>query len=156
MRNIITWLPRGPGCGIIAWKRGITRVEVQVKIKSLVLGLSGLVVMGGAQATDVRITCTPPTKFTDNTDIGATPIKYNLYGGLAGQTKQNLALGSTSCVFTMKNVAVGTQEYYITAVVGGAESEATQTISVVVAPPAPKKPNAPGNATVIIITVETP
>lgn len=128
--------------------------------KHLIIGLFlCLCILASVQyafATDVKITCVPPTKYTDATDIGAAPITYNLFGGLTGQPKQKLVAAATACSFTRTNVAIGTQEYYVTAVVGQGESDPSQTASIVVAPPPPKKPNSPGNITVITITVEAP
>jgi len=95
-----------------------------------------------ASATDVKITCTAPTKNTDGTDITAAQgaLTFNLYGGLQGQTKQKLVTGATSCSFTRTAVAFGTQEYQATAVALGVESPASNTASTVVPPPTPGPP----------------
>ena len=103
-----------------------------------------------ASATDLRVTCTGPTAYTDNTQIPAAKIgtgTYQLYGALQGQPKLKLPGASgTTCLFLRQSVSAGTQEYYVTYTLDGVESDPSVTVSAVVAPP---KPNPPTNATVV-------
>lgn len=103
-----------------------------------------------ASATDVKITCTAPTKNTDGTDITAAQgaLTFNLYGGLQGQTKQKLVTGATSCSFTRAAVAFGTQEYQASTVALGIEGPMSNTASIVIPPPTP---GAPTNAMVVTL-----
>lgn len=103
-----------------------------------------------ASATDVKVTCTAPTKNTDGTDITAAqgPLTFNLYGGLQGQPKQKLVVGATSCSFTRTSVPWGTSEYQATAVALGNESPPTNIATSVVPPPTP---GAPTNAVVVTL-----
>jgi hypothetical protein len=101
-----------------------------------------------AQAADLRVTCTGPTAYTDNTAIPAAKLPtgtYQLYGALQGQPKLKLASGAT-CAFTRTSVAVGTQEYYTTYTLDNIESDPSITVSSVVTPP---KPNPPTNTAVL-------
>lgn len=118
----------------------------------ILFGLMFLLAATSAFATDVQINCTAPTKNTDGTSITG-PITYNLYGAKQGVAKQKLVNAATACSFTRFNVSTGVQEYYVTAVVGGVESDPSSTASITIEPPPPPKPNAPTGTVVIIITV---
>lgn len=119
-------------------------------MKRILVGLALSFLAVAAHAADVRVTCTAPTKNTDGSNITGA-ISYSIYGGLQGQTKTKLASGATACDFTRTNVALGVQEYYVTATVGGIESAPSQTASVTITPPTP---NAPTGTVVVIITVQ--
>lgn len=102
-----------------------------------------MLVSGQALAFDLPISCQAPTTYIDGTPI-VLPIFFNLYGGKAGAPKTKLVALATSCNFIRTNVSVGTQEYYVTAVVSGMESAPTPTGSYVVTATSPT-PNAPTN-----------
>src|SRR5881628_596396 len=104
------------------------------RILSLLVGVLVVLSVHVAHATDLRITCMPPTQNTDGSAITAT-LSFNLYGGLTGQVKQKLVTGATSCSFTRTAVASGTQEYQVTAVAGGVESAMSNVASAVVPNP---------------------
>jgi len=112
--------------------------------------LAALLASSLALATDVKITCTPPTTNTDGTSITAAQgaLTFNLYGSLTGQPRQKLVTGATSCSFTRTAVAFGTQEYQATAVALNIESPMSNTASVVVPPPTP---GAPTNTVVVTL-----
>lgn len=125
-----------------------------MKIRLAIGIFLALAVIGAVQvasATDLRITCTAPTKNTDGTTISGA-ITYSIYGGRTGETKTKLATG-TACDFTRTSVATGVQEYYVTATVGGIESAPSNTASVTVAPPTP---NAPTGTVVVTVTIQVP
>ena len=125
------------------------------KILALVCLIPSLLIAVAAQATDLKVSCTPATKYDDNTAIPATAVStFTLYGSLAGQPKQKLVANGTSCSFVRQNLAVGVQEYYVTQTTGGAESLPSQTVSYTVTPPVP---GAPSGVTVTVqITISTP
>jgi hypothetical protein len=89
-----------------------------------------------AHAADVTVSCTGPTKWDTGALIApGTVIDYRLYGGFAGKPKTVLDT-KPACAFVRTNVAAGTAEYYVTAVIEGAESDPSATKTVVV-PPTP-------------------
>jgi hypothetical protein len=108
-----------------------------------------------AHATDLRVTCTPSTKYDDGTSIPTSAVNsFSLYGGLQGQAKVKLVPNSAACSFTRTSVATGTQEYYVTQTTNGIESVPSTLVSYVVTPPAP---GAPSGVTVTVsITIATP
>jgi len=110
-----------------------------------------------AHATDAIITCTGPTTYTDGTAIATGTVhSYALYGALQGQTKTKLAVSPT-CSFTRTNLAVGTQEWYLTDTIAGIESAPSVLVTKVISPPTPPTPSAPGNVVVTItVTVNAP
>lgn len=119
-------------------------------MKKILLGLALSFLAVATHAADIRVTCTAPTKNTDGSTITGA-ITYSLYGALQGQTKTKLFSGKTTCDFTHPNVAVGVQEYYVTATVANVESAPSTTANVTVPPPTP---NAPTGTVVVIVTVQ--
>jgi hypothetical protein len=95
-----------------------------------------------AQAVDLKITCTPPVINTDGTPITAAqgPLTFSLYGGLQGQARTKLVTGATSCAFTRSAVAVGVQEYQVTATAMGLEGPMSPLASILVTPATPGPP----------------
>lgn len=125
------------------------RVRLLLLIAGCLIGLQ-LVGVSVAYATDLKITCTPPTTNTDGTPISAAQgaLTFNLYGSLQGQTRQKLVTGATSCSFVRTAVAFGTQEYQVTAVALNVESAMSNTATSVVPPPTP---GAPTNTVVVTL-----
>jgi hypothetical protein len=119
----------------------------------VVLAACGLV--STVQATDLKVTCTPATKYDDGATIPTSAVSsFSLYGGLQGQPKVKLVPNASSCSFTRTSVAVGTQEYYVTQTTGGIESVPSTVVSYVVTPPVP---GAPSGVTVTVsVTITTP
>lgn len=94
-----------------------------------------------AQTGTAVLSCTPPTKFTDGTNIPAgTVISYKFYHGT---TQQNQAEFSTapSCAYTWGNLPVGTHWFSVTATVSGVESVKSAPVSKTIAPPTPNPPS---------------
>jgi hypothetical protein len=89
-----------------------------------------LIVAPLVHATDLRITCTPSTKYEDGTSLpaGATNT-FSLFGALSGQTKQKLVSNAAACDFLRQNVSTGVQEYYVTQTTNGIESAASVIVS---------------------------
>jgi hypothetical protein len=124
-------------------------------ILALLVLLPSLLIAVAAQATDLKVSCVPSTKFDDLTTIPTSAVStFSLYGGLAGQTKQKLVANATACAFTRSSVAPGVQEYYVTQTTNGVESIPSVTAAFTVTPPAP---GAPTGVTVTVqITISTP
>jgi hypothetical protein len=96
-----------------------------------------------AQATDITVSCTAPTKFTDSSTITGA-VTFNFYGALQGQPKQLLtSVPLTSCTSVRKSVNPGTQCYEVTAIVAGAESDHSAESCKTIATPKPLPPDAP-------------
>lgn len=122
---------------------------------ALICLIPSLLLAVAAEATDLKITCTPSTKYDDGTTIPTSAVStFTLYGSLAGQPKQKLVANSTSCSFIRQNLAVGVQEYYVTQTTGGAESLPSLTVSYTVTPPIPSAPT--GVTVTVQITVSGP
>jgi hypothetical protein len=121
----------------------------------ILLCLAAFGLISTAYATDVKVTCIPATKYEDGTTIASSALStFSLYGALSGQTKAKLVSNASTCSFTRTNVAVGTQEYYVTQTTGGVESAPSITVSQIIAPPTP---GAPQSVTVTIaVTIATP
>lgn len=96
----------------------------------LLIVIAMFAVMPVAQATDIRITCTPSTKYDDGSPLPAgVPNTFSLFGALSGQPKQKLVANAPTCDFLRQNVSAGVQEYYVTQTLNGLESAASVIVS---------------------------
>ena len=100
-----------------------------------------------AQGTNVTLSWTPPSAFTDNTPISAA-ITYNLYAATdctacpcANPSFAQIATGITGTSSVRTNVAYAVIDYRLTAVVAGEESSPVEYCWAYKAPP--KIPAAP-------------
>lgn len=102
-----------------------------------------LVMSTPAQAEDRTITCTAPTKNTDDSLL-VDLLGFRLYGGLQGKPKNSLAT-APDCRFVRTNLATGVQEWYVTALSPAGESapSATTSYTVVGTTPPPTCPAQP-------------
>lgn len=113
----------------------------------LTLALIALLLSFVANAADnsVTLTCDPPTKNTDGSNL-TDLAKFRLYGGLQGKPKRELDTSpAPTCKFLRTNLATGTQEWYVTALnASGAESDPSSTVTkVIVADVPPTCPAQP-------------
>lgn len=91
-----------------------------------------------AQTGQAVLSCTPPTKNTDGSNITGA-ITYRFYRG--SQTNQATAGPvQTVCAYTFTGLAVGTHWFSVTATVGGFESAKSPPVSKVIPPTAPAPP----------------
>lgn len=98
-----------------------------------------------AHATDVQITCTPPTTFANGSTIPAgTAISYRFFGALQGQTKTLLnGTARTTCANTWASAPAGTVCATVTAIIAGVESDPSAESCIAIAAPKPSAPGAP-------------
>lgn len=107
-----------------------------------------------ASATDLKVACTPATKYTDGSTIPATAVStFSLYGGKDGAAPVNLVTNATSCAFTRANVAPGVQSYYVMQTTDGVDSAPSITANYTVPKPVP---GTPQSVTVTVTIAVTP
>jgi hypothetical protein len=120
----------------------MNRVYSLLMIAACIIGCQ-IIGVSTAYATDVTVTCAPPTQNTDGSTL-MDLSGFKLYGGKAGDPKTLLDT-RTACSFVRSNVAAATHEYYVTVFNSkGVESDPSKTVSITVSPPPPPDGDADG------------
>jgi hypothetical protein len=115
-----------------------------MRLVFLAILMSGVM---SAQAANVTLSCTAPTKNTDSSPISPlATLGFNFYGGPQGQPLQLITpTPLASCTSIRTAVNPGTICYAATAVetINGVSAESAQTVPVctMVAPPTPVTPS---------------
>ncbi len=105
-----------------------------------------------ARAATITVTCTSPTTYTDSTPIIAgTLVTFKLYNAAS----QALLDTRTTCLFPRTGVGPGVYSHYVTASIGGVESDPSNITTDTIGAPPPPKPNAPGAMSAVTVTGPT-
>lgn len=93
-----------------------------------------------AQSGQAILSCTPPVKNVDGTNITGT-VSYKFFRGTTASSQTTASPVQTACAYTFTGLAVGTHYFSVTATVGGIESVKSAPVSKVIAPATPEPPS---------------
>lgn len=121
-----------------------SRMEAKLQLWRLILALCLLLFIGIVNAGEISASCTPPTKYTDGSNITGT-MTYRFYYGTALPLTQAVDAGICATKITVPDPAPGASVTYLvqaTATAGGVESGRSNTATKTFATPKPT-PNPP-------------